>query len=94
MPLVQCNETVLDDDKNQELTEFQNGLDESQYCAHDSSGRKDSCPGGIGGPLQTPQTHVGPTKVVGVGSLGFKCSGYTPVNRPGNRSCIMNPTTG
>lgn len=73
MPLAECNETILSDGKNQESTELKIGVDKSQYCAHDPSGKKGCYPTGNGGVLQTTQSSSNPVKVVGVASFGIKC---------------------
>lgn len=65
-------------DINKTSEEFQNGIDESQYCAYDFHGRMGSCPT-IGGPLLTTQTHENPIKVVGIASSGTKCTNGYPV---------------
>lgn len=77
MPLSECNAAFLNDSKKRNMPEFQNGIDESQYCAYDPAGRRDSCQGDSGGPLQTTQTFSNPVQVVGVVSFGVGCgSGY------------------
>ena len=83
MPLADCNKTILDFNKNRNLELFQNGIDTSQYCAHDPMGHRDSCPEDSGGPLQTVKSFSNPVKVVGVVSFGtcgrLKTSLYTRV---------------
>lgn len=64
--------------KGRDLSPLRNGIDESQYCAHDPEGRKDSCQGDSGGPLQTTQTFSNPVKLVGVVSFGIGCNSGLP----------------
>lgn len=73
MPLAQCNETLLNYNRKANIEALRHEIDESQYCAHDPSGRGDSCKGDSGGPLQTTQTHSSPVKIVGVVSFGVGC---------------------
>ena len=78
-PLSECNKELLEYNAQRNLPSFRNGVDESQYCAHDPVGRKDSCQGDSGGPLQTIRTYSNPGKGVGVVSFGIGCG----TGRPG-----------
>lgn len=70
MPQAECNSRLLEYNKRWNFPVFQNGIDESQYCAHDPMGYQDSCPEDSGGPLQTARSYPSPVKVVGVVSFG------------------------
>lgn len=78
VPLSKCNETFMNDTRTRDLLPFLNGIDESQYCAHDPMGKKDSCQGDSGGPLHTTQSYSNPAKVVGVVSFGIGCANGLP----------------
>lgn len=78
MPLIECNETFSNYNKKRNLSALRQGIDESQYCAHDPAGRRDSCQGDSGGPLQTTQSYSNPVKVVGVVSFGIACGSRYP----------------
>lgn len=78
MPLSECNTELLDYNKQRNQVSFRTGIDESQYCAHDPIGGKDSCQGDSGGPLQTLQSYASPAKVVGVVSFGIGCGRGRP----------------
>lgn len=65
VPLARRNESISSDYENQYSKELQNGLDESQHCAHglnDSNGREDNCPGVLVDRPRTPQTVSSPGK--------------------------------
>lgn len=70
MPLSECNATLLEFYRKFNLAAFRNGVDESQYCAHDPLGYQDSCQEDSGGPLQTDQGFSGSPKLVGIVSFG------------------------
>lgn len=78
MPLSECNSTLLDYNKERNQPALRNGVDQSQYCAFDPIGTKDSCQGDSGGPLQTVRTYSNPAKVVGVVSFGVSCGHGLP----------------
>ena len=78
MPLSECNTELLDYNRVRNVPSFRNGIDESQYCAHDPNGRKDSCQGDSGGPLQRMPSYSRPTKLVGVVSFGIGCGNGRP----------------
>lgn len=83
VPLAECNTTLLAYNKDRNLPVFGNGVDQSQYCAHDPTGYGDSCQEDSGGPLQTMQSNLQPVKCVGVVSFGtcgrVRASIYTRV---------------
>lgn len=70
MPLPECNKTLLNYNEKWNLAAFRNGVDKSQYCAHDPMGYQDSCKEDSGGPLQTARSVSNPAKLVGVVSFG------------------------
>lgn len=78
MPLDQCNSTVLEHNKKTYFDEFQEGVYDGQYCAHDPKQQKDSCKGDSGGPLQLypPNSYV--AKIVGIISFGIGCGTEWP----------------
>lgn len=78
MPLYECIVYYLEYNKERNLASFRNGIDESQYCAFDPVGSKDSCQGDSGGPLQTIPLFSGPAKAVGVVSFGVGCGRGKP----------------
>lgn len=57
---------------------LRNGIKDSQYCACDPDGKKDTCEGDSGGPLQIimPESLMG--TVVGVVSFGIACGTQYP----------------
>lgn len=77
MPLSQCNETLLKYNKNKNLAAVRGGISDSQYCAFDPDGKKDSCEGDSGGPLQIIGNASNPTRVVGIISFGVAGCGST-----------------
>lgn len=52
VPIFECNETYRNYNIKAKHIMFENGIQGSQYCASDPSGRNDSCHGDSGGPLQ------------------------------------------
>lgn len=78
MPLAECNTTLLKYNEKRDLPSFRNGIDISQYCAHDPNGKKDSCQGDSGGPLQLIRSYSNPGKVVAVVSFGIGCGRGLP----------------
>lgn len=78
MPLSRCNETFFNYNKERNLPPFRLGIDQSQYCARDPTGKGDTCQGDSGGPLQTTQTFSNPAKVVGIVSIGIGCGSGFP----------------
>lgn len=79
MPLSQCNQTILNYNKERNLPAYENGIDESQYCAYDPIGNEDSCQGDSGGPLQTVRSYLKLAKMVGIVSFGVECGKRVPV---------------
>lgn len=73
MPLADCNTTLLEFNKFRNLAFLQNGISDSQYCAYDPDGEKDSCQGDSGGPLQIVLPKTETAKVVGIVSFGMGC---------------------
>lgn len=79
MPLGECNSTILDWNRNEHVLEFKNGISESQYCAYDPQGKRDSCHGDSGGPLQYyPKKNSTIATVVGIVSFGINCGTTLP----------------
>lgn len=78
MPLAQCNSTVLEFNKVSNHKAFRNGISETQYCAYDPNGVRDSCQGDSGGPLQIVPTNSRLAKVVGIVSFGVSCGASFP----------------
>lgn len=73
VPLSQCNQTFLEyNRKGSNLSALQNGISESQYCAHDPNGN-DSCDGDSGGPLQTISDDSIAATIIGIVSYGLVC---------------------
>lgn len=83
VPLAECNTIFMNYNKERNLPVFGNGVDESQYCAHDPKGYVDSCQEDSGSPLQTMRSSLKPVKLVGVVSFGtcgrVRASIYTRV---------------
>lgn len=77
-PLSECNATLLEYNRGINLAADRFGISESQYCARDTNGTKDSCPGDSGGPLQIIPNDSSPAKIVGVVSFGIICTGTLP----------------
>lgn len=78
MPLSECNTVILDFNEEHNLSQFQNGIDKSQYCAHDPDGKKSIRRGDGGAPLQTIRSYLKLAKVVGVVSFGIECDDAMP----------------
>ncbi|XP_031631924.1 serine protease persephone-like [Contarinia nasturtii] len=79
IPLSECNSTFVEwNRKVSNFSAFQNGLDEGQYCAHDPEGKKDSCFGDGGGPLQFFPNNSKTATVVGIVSFGHGCGTSFP----------------
>lgn len=78
MPLHECNRTLWQYNEKRDLPVFRNGIDDSQYCAHDPIGNQDSCQGDSGGPLQTIRSYAKLPKVVGIVSFGIGCGHGLP----------------
>lgn len=70
MPLAECNSTLLNFNRIPDLPSLRNGISDSQYCAYDPNGMKDSCEGDSGGPLHLIGNSTEPTKIVGIVSFG------------------------
>lgn len=78
MPLSECNATLVNFNEMRDVPAFRNGIDESQYCAHDPIGNQDSCRGDSGGPLQTTRSYSKLSKIVGIVSFGIGCGKGQP----------------
>lgn len=78
MPLEQCNRTYLEYNKMANQKAFRNGISESQYCAYDPDGVRDTCPGDSGGPLQIFPRDAKLATVVGIISFGVTCGATLP----------------
>lgn len=77
MPLATCNATVLNFNREANLSNLSNGLIESQYCAHDPmSTELLNCHGDSGGPLMINSHRV--STVVGFISFGITCNSTIP----------------
>lgn len=72
VPLSQCNATYLEFNRDANHDELLNGISESQYCAQDLKGRRDTCYGDSGGPLQIFRNSYTP-HIVGIVSFGASC---------------------
>lgn len=78
MTLAECNRVLLDFNKRPNLTAFRDGIHESQYCALDPEGQRDSCQGDSGGPMQIfADPNSGIATVVGIVSFGVGCGSST-----------------
>lgn len=75
MPLTQCNSILLEYNEERDLPAIRDGISENQYCAYDPNGKKDSCEGDSGGPLQMIDTNSNVARVVGVISFGVGACG-------------------
>lgn len=78
MPISECNATLLSYNEIRDVSALRNGIDQSQYCAHDPIGSQDSCKGDSGGPLQTIRSYSKLPKVVGIVSFGIGCGQGQP----------------
>ncbi|XP_031639695.1 serine protease persephone-like, partial [Contarinia nasturtii] len=79
VPLSECNSTLLEWNKEYNSPSFENGISEGQYCANDPEGRRDSCHGDSGGPLQYfPNTNSSRATIVGIVSFGVNCATTLP----------------
>lgn len=76
MPLSECDATMKKYFPNEAL--FRNGIGESQYCAFDPEGERDSCQGDSGGPLQLIRRETELPKIVGIVSFGISCGTKLP----------------
>lgn len=73
MPLSQCNASIL----SLKRDIFENGIDQSQYCAYNPEREQGSC-GGDGGPLQIVSSDSKLAKVIGIVSFGTTCDASLP----------------
>lgn len=72
MPLVQCNTTITDFNKDKILPALRHGISKSQFCAYDPNDVGQSCRILSGGALQVFQASKSLLpKIVGVTSFGF-----------------------
>lgn len=78
MPLSDCNRTLLKYNEFVNHAAFRNGISEGQYCAYDPEGRRDSCEGDSGGPLQIFPPGSKLATVVGIVSFGISCGTPLP----------------
>lgn len=80
MPLSQCNTTLLQYNRRANQKPLRDGINESQYCAHDADakGTKDTCEGDSGGPLQVFPPYSTIPKIVGIVSFGVACGSPYP----------------
>lgn len=76
--LLDCNRTLSELKKSQNVPYLQNGIDESQYCAHDPDGLKYTCESHYGAPLQIISNIVNKVKIVGIVSFGSICGTSEP----------------
>lgn len=77
-PLLECNITHLESDQGNRPA-IRDGLKVGQYCAYDPEGKKDSCEGDSGGPLQYyPRGEKEISSIVGVVSFGIVCGSTLP----------------
>lgn len=77
MPLEQCNSTILKYNEGKDLPAVRDGISDSQYCAYDPDGKRDSCEGDSGGPLQIIDRKANMGRVVGIISFGIGACGST-----------------
>ncbi|XP_031621981.1 serine protease Hayan-like [Contarinia nasturtii] len=74
MPLSECNSTMMEWNREQNLPNYRNGLIKGQYCAHDPQGKNDTCYGDTAGPLHYfPNNGTSLATVVGIVSFGQSC---------------------
>ncbi|XP_031634562.1 serine protease persephone-like isoform X2 [Contarinia nasturtii] len=74
VPLRECNSTWIEWNKSENLVIFRNGISNGQYCAYDPEGRRDSCHGDSGSPLQYfANSNSSTATIVGIVSLGYFC---------------------
>lgn len=73
MPLSECNDTLLNWNREMDLIVFRDGLHEGQLCAYDPQARNDSCQGDSGGALHVYCTDSNVTQVIGIVSFGIGC---------------------
>ncbi|XP_031629043.1 serine protease persephone-like [Contarinia nasturtii] len=81
MPLGQCNSTMLQYNQLINSPRFRNGdgLNDGQYCAFDPEGKKDTCQGDGGSPLQYfPSNEPKVAVIVGISSFGISCGTELP----------------
>lgn len=80
VPLSQCNKTLLEYNQHAHQKPLRNGITEGQYCTHDvdPNGKKDTCEGDSGGPLQVLPAYSTTPKVVGIVSFGVACGSPYP----------------
>lgn len=77
VPLSECNATYLNYNAMAQSIGLQNGISENQYCARDPVGRRDTCKGDSGGPLQVFRNPL-TSHVVGIVSFGGAGCGTLP----------------
>lgn len=82
IPNVECNEFLLEYDKNRDAKPIRDGISERQYCAMRPNGTDDNCKSGIQS-LQILTSNLNPAdssnaKVVGIISFGVGCFGELP----------------
>lgn len=82
IPILQkVNLTVINFEKCKEIIRRENrlilGLHQSQLCTNDF-GRRDTCKGDSGGPLQTLQANISVSTIIGIISSGVYCATNVP----------------
>lgn len=73
MPISQCNATILSTGRDF----FENGIDQSQYCAYNPESKQGTC-GGDGAPLQIVSNDAKLAKVIGIVSSDSTCDTTLP----------------
>lgn len=77
MPADQCNNTLLQFNRDANQASLRNGITLGQVCTHDPQARNDACVGDSGGPLQITELS-GLSTIVGVTSFGISCGSALP----------------
>lgn len=81
MPLIQCNQTILDFNKNKHIRALRDGVRRSQYCVYDPNSTQQSCGLTSGAPLQIfPFANATLPNIIGILSFtaGNKCDNKHP----------------
>lgn len=71
MSLSQCNQTVLDFNKDRNIRAFRDGISKSQYCVYGPNSSVESCGILSGGSLQIYPSNTSLPNIIGLISLGF-----------------------
>lgn len=77
MPLAQCNQTLLEFNRQADQMSLRGGIDMTQVCTHDPQAKNDACVGDSGGPLQLYDLS-GVSTIVGITSFGVSCGSTLP----------------